>query len=63
MAAYRAQEEIRKVSALGLRFVAGEALLAALQSAEMHHQPVVIEGWLRVKSGVLQVRSVRIVAE
>jgi hypothetical protein len=59
--AYHGEEQLREVSALGLRFVAEDAVLTALQSPEMHDWPIVIEGWLRVKAGVLRVRSVRLV--
>jgi len=34
-----------------------------LQSEAMHDRPIVIEGWLRVKPGLLQVRSVRLAEE
>ncbi len=61
MPAYRAQDKLRRVSTLGLRLVARHALLATLQSANMHDRPIVIEGWLRVKAAVLQVRSIQAV--
>jgi hypothetical protein len=61
--AYRAQEQLREVSSLGLRFIAGGDLLALLLTPEMHDRPIVIEGWLRVRAGVLRIRTVRAVEE
>jgi hypothetical protein len=58
--AYQAEARIREVSSLGLRFLAEDEVLAALQSPEMHDRSIVIEGWLRPSAGVLRVRSVRI---
>jgi hypothetical protein len=59
ISAYPAEEQLRHVSSLGLRFLADERTLAALQSPEMQDRLIVIEGWLRLQPGVLQVRSVR----
>jgi hypothetical protein len=61
--AYRAEDRVREVSSLGLRFLAEEDVLTALQSVEMHDRPIVIEGWLRTRVGVLRVRSVRVAEE
>jgi hypothetical protein len=41
-----------------LRLLADRAVLAKLQAPEMHDRPIVLEGWLRVTEGVLQVQSV-----
>jgi len=57
--AYPAEKELQKVSGLGLRLLADPKVLSALQSPELHNRPIVLEGWLRVREGVLQVRSVR----
>ena len=57
--AYPAEQELQKVSGLGLRLLADNDVLAALQTAATQSQPIVIEGWLRVSEGVLQVKSVR----
>lgn len=57
--AYPAEEELQKVSGLGLRLLADNKILSALQTPEMHNRPIVLEGWLRVGEGVLQVSSVR----
>lgn len=61
--AYPAEERLRAVSTLGLRFLAELPVLTALQSPEFHDRPIVIEGWLRPKAGVLRVRSVEKVEE
>ncbi len=61
--AYRAEERLREVSSLGLRFLAEDEVLTALQSPEMHDRSIVIEGWLRPSAGVLRVRSVRVAEE
>jgi len=61
--AYPAEERLREVSSLGLRLLAEGETLAALQSTEMHDRPIVIEGWLRTKPGVLRVRSIRLAEE
>jgi hypothetical protein len=58
LAAYPAEQELQKVSGLGLRLLADRAVLAKLQAPEMHDRPIVLEGWLRVTEGVLQVQSV-----
>jgi hypothetical protein len=58
--AYRAEERLREVSSLGLRFLAEDEVLAALQSPEMHDRSIVIEGWLRPSAGVLRIRTVRV---
>ncbi|MBM4254496.1 MAG: hypothetical protein FJ147_01215 [Deltaproteobacteria bacterium] len=57
--AYRAQEQIRRVPGLGLRFLAEKKELRLLQAPEMHDRPIVIEGWLQPKRGILRVRSVK----
>ena len=57
---YRAAEKLRKVSVLGLRFLAESPVLRTLQNTDVHDRPIVIEGWLRPKAGVLHVRSVRV---
>ncbi|MBI3798498.1 MAG: hypothetical protein HY268_16240 [Deltaproteobacteria bacterium] len=57
--AYPAQEELQRVSGLGLRLLADDPVLSALQTPEMHNRPIVLEGWLRVEEGVLQVSAVR----
>lgn len=61
--AYPAEDRIREVSSLGLRFVGDAEVLTALQSPEMHDRSIVIEGWLRPNVGVLQVRSVKVAEE
>jgi hypothetical protein len=60
ISAYPAEERLRQVSPLGLRFLADEQTLAALQSLEMQDRLIVIEGWLRLQPGVLRIRSVKI---
>lgn len=55
--AYPAEEELRKVSGLGLRLLADHDQLAALQSPSMHERPIVITGQLRVRAGLLRVDS------
>ena len=61
--AYRAEEQLRYVSGLGLRFLAEKKVLTLLQSPDMHDRPIVIEGWLQPKRGILRVRSVRAVEQ
>jgi hypothetical protein len=61
--AYPAEDRLREVSSLGLRFVGDDEVLATLQSPEMHDRSIVIEGWLRSGRGVLQVRSVKVAEE
>jgi hypothetical protein len=61
--AYRAEERLREVSSLGLRFLAEDEVLATLQRPEMHDRSIVIEGWLRPGAGVLRVRSVKVAEE
>ena len=61
--AYRAEEQLRSVSGLGLRFLAEKKVLTLLQSPDMHNRPIVIEGWLQPKRGILRVRSVRAVEQ
>jgi hypothetical protein len=58
--AYHAEERLREVSSLGLRFLAEDEVLTALQRPEMHDRSIVIEGWLRPGAGVLRVRTVRV---
>ena len=55
--AYPAEKELQKVSGLGLRLLADAKVLSALQSPELHNRPIVLEGWLLVREGVLRVRS------
>jgi hypothetical protein len=57
--AYPAEDELQKVSGLGLRLLADDKVLSALQTPEMHNRPIVLEGWLRVTEGVFRVSSVR----
>jgi len=61
--AYPAEDHLREVSSLGLRLLAEDDALAALQSPEMHDRPIVIEGWLRPSAGVLRVQSVKVAEE
>ena len=61
--AYPAEDHLRAVSSLGLRFLAEDDVLAVLQSPEMHDRPIVIEGWLRPSAGVLRVQSVKVAEE
>lgn len=61
--AYPAEEELRKVSGLGLRLLAEQEALTALQSPEMHNRPIAIEGTLRVRDGILRVQSVKPAAD
>ena len=61
--AYRAEEQLRSVSGLGLRFLAEKKVLTLLQSPDMHNRPIVIEGWLQSKRGILRVRSVHAVEQ
>jgi len=61
--AYPAEEELRKVSGLGLRLLAENNQLAALQSPDMHNRPITIEGTLRVRDGLLLVQSVKVATE
>jgi hypothetical protein len=56
---YPAEEELRRVSDLGLRLLAEKEALAVLQDPQMQGRPIVIEGWLHVQQGSLNVRSVR----
>jgi len=58
--AYPAEQELQKVSGLGLRLLANSTVLTALQSPDMHDRPIIIEGWLRVSEGVLRVQSVNV---
>jgi hypothetical protein len=59
MPEYPAEEELRRVSELGLRLLAEKEALTALQDPQMQGRPIVIEGWLQVQEGNLKVRSVR----
>lgn len=61
--AYRAEEKLRRVSPLGLRFVAEERLLSVLQRPDMRERAIVLEGWLRPGAGVLRLVSVAVAAE
>ena len=58
----QAEKELQKVSGLGLRLLADPKVLSALQSPELHNRPIVLEGWLRVREGVLRVRSAHALA-
>lgn len=58
--AYRAEEKLRRVSPLGLRFVAEERLLTVLQRPDMRDRSIVVEGWLQPRAGVLRVLSVHL---
>jgi len=62
MPEYPAEEELRRVSELGLRLLAEKEALTALQNSQMQGNPIVIEGQLHVQQGSLDVRSVRRVA-
>jgi len=53
--AYPAEEELRKVSGLGLRLVTDSDELATLHTAERHKLPIVIDGQLRVRAGLFWV--------
>jgi hypothetical protein len=59
---YPAEEGLRRVSGLGLRLLAAKEALAALQDPQLQGRPIVIEGWLQVEKGSLNIRSVRAVA-
>jgi hypothetical protein len=59
---YPAEQELRRVSALGLRLLADKKALAALLDLQMQGRPIVIEGQLQVQRGNLKVRSVRAAA-
>jgi hypothetical protein len=61
--AYRAEEQLRYVSGLGLRFLAEKKVLMLLQAPDMHNRPIVIEGWLQPKRGILRVRSAHVVEQ
>ena len=61
--AYRALDKLRRVSTLGLRIQAEEALVTLLQDVKMRDRPIMIEGWLRPRAGVLRVRAVSAVQE
>jgi hypothetical protein len=57
--AYPAEKELQKVSGLGLRVLTDPKVLSALQSPALHNRPIVLEGQLGVREGVLRVHSVR----
>ena len=59
---YPAEEELRRVSGLGLRLLAEKEALSALQDPQMQGRPIVIEAQLQVQKGNLKVRSVRAAA-
>lgn len=61
--AYPAEEELRKVSGLGLRLLAENPELTSLQSPQMQNRPITIEGTLRVRDGILRVQSVKQASE
>jgi len=57
--AYPAERELQKVSGLGLRVLADPKVVSLLQSRELLGRPIVLEGWLGVRRGLLRVHSVR----
>ena len=57
--AYPAEQELRKVSGLGLRVLADPKVLSVLQSPELHDRPIVLAGRLGVRAGVLRIHSAR----
>jgi len=57
--AYPAEKELQKVSGLGLRVLADPKVLSVLQSPELHDRPIVLEGRLGVRAGVLRIHSAR----
>jgi len=57
--AYPAEQELQQVSGLGLRVLADPKVISMLQSPELHDRPIVLEGWLGVRAGMLKVYSVR----
>jgi len=57
--AYPAEQELQKVSGLGLRVLADPEVLSVLQSPALGDRPIVLEGRLSVRAGVLRVHSVR----
>jgi len=57
--AYPAEQELQKVSGLGLRVLADPKVISVLQSPELHDCPIVLSGRLGVRAGVLRVHSVR----
>ena len=57
--AYPAEQELQKVSGLGLRVMADPKVISVLQSPELHDRPIVLSGRLGVRAGVLRVHSVR----
>ncbi len=61
--AYRAEEKLRRVSPLGLRFVAEARLLSVLQRPDMRERAIVLKGWLRPGAGVLRLVSVEVATE
>ncbi len=56
--AYPAEQELQKVSGLGLRVLADPKVLSVLQSPALRDRPIVLEGRLGVRAGVLRVHSV-----
>jgi hypothetical protein len=57
--AYPAAQELQKVSGLGLRVLADPKVLSVLQRPELHDCPIVLEGWLGVRAGVLRLHAAR----
>jgi len=57
--AYPAEQELQKVSGLGLRVLADPKVLSVLQSPALRDRPIVLEGRLGVREGVLRVHSAR----
>jgi hypothetical protein len=57
--AYPAEKELQKVSGLGLRVLADPKVLSALRSPELYNRPIVLEGRLNVRGGVLRVHFAR----
>jgi hypothetical protein len=58
--AYRASEQVRKVSGQGLRLLIGGQALAQLEQAVAQQRLVTLEGWLRPRAGVLRVSAVHV---
>jgi hypothetical protein len=60
--AYPVEEQLRNVSSLGIRLLAGGEIRTMLLSSTMYDRSIVIEGWLRPRAGVFKVRAVEVVA-
>ena len=57
--AYPAEKELQKVSGLGLRVLADPQVLSTLRSPELYNRPIVLEGRIDVRGGVLRVHFAR----